>query len=332
MKNLQIFLYIHPSMEFFYKITIASPVFYAILKEKGKDRDSMEFKLQPFATPLRVHRIANIHYFEFTRQYHTVSDAHNFCELLHVDKGSIQVTAENYSGKLTDHQLLIHRPNEKHFLECSELSAPNVVIIGFECDAPELERFSREPITLQQTHKNMLSRILTEGMAVYEPPYDIPNTLEMKKRSSYPFAADQMLQIHLEAFLISLIREYSDCPSSEITKPASLTRLGDIYDYISEHYTEKLTLHDLCFIFGTNKTSLCQNFKTEYGETVLGHINKLRIRDAKYLLREQRLSITQISEVLGFTSVHYFCRLFKKETGMTTSEYIRTIKSHLEST
>jgi YesN/AraC family two-component response regulator len=104
-------------------------------------------------------------------------------------------------------------------------------------------------------------------------------------------------------------------------------KISDIYDYISEHYTEKLTLHDLCFIFGTNKTSLCRSFKETYGDTVLNHINSLRIRDAKRLLREQKLTVTQISEELGFTSIHYFCRLFKKETGMTPKEYIHTTQT-----
>lgn len=286
----------------------------------------MEFKLQSFSTPLRVTRIANIHYFEFTHQYHTESDSHNFCELLHVDQGSLRVTSENYSGILTDNQLIIHRPNERHFLECSESGSPNVVIIGFECSAPELARFSTGPITLQPAHRNMLSRILTEGMAVYEPPYDIP-TFEMKKRASFPFGADQMMQIHLESFLISLIREYPNSQAPYSAGSVGTGKISDIYDYISEHYTEKLTLHDLCFIFGTNKTSLCRNFKDTYGDTVLNHINNLRIRSAKARLREQNQSITQISEELGFTSIHYFCRLFKKETGLTPKEYMHIAKT-----
>ena len=279
----------------------------------------MEFKLQSFSTPLRVTRIANIHYFEFTRQYHTESDSHNFYELLHVEKGSLSVSSENYSGTLTDNQLIIHKPNERHYLECNESGSPNVVIIGFECNAPELGRFSDVPITLQPAHRNMLSRILTEGMAVYEPPYDIP-TMEMKKRESFPYGADQLIQIHLEAFLIALVRDFPN-PHNIPAHNVGTGKISDIYDYISEHHTEKLSLHDLCFIFGTNKTSLCRNFKEEYGETVLNHINSLRVRDAKNLLREQKLSITQISEILGFTSIHYFCRLFKKETGMTPKEY-----------
>ena len=286
----------------------------------------MEFKLQSFSTPLRVTRIANIHYFEFTHQYHTESDSHNFCELLHVDQGSLRVTSENYSGILTDNQLIIHRPNERHFLECSESGSPNVVIIGFECSAPELARFSTGPITLQPAHRNMLSRILTEGMAVYEPPYDIP-TFEMKKRASFPFGADQMMQINLESFLISLIREYPNSQAPYSAGSVGTGKISDIYDYISEHYTEKLTLHDLCFIFGTNKTSLCRNFKDTYGDTVLNHINNLRIRSAKARLREQNQSITQISEELGFTSIHYFCRLFKKETGLTPKEYMHIAKT-----
>ena len=287
----------------------------------------MEFKLQSFSTPLRVTRIANIHYFEFTHQYHTESDSHNFCELLHVDKGTLRVSSENLSVTLTDNQLIIHRPNEKHFLECSESGSPNVVIIGFECGAPELARFSTGPITLQPVHKNMLSRILTEGMAVYEPPYDIPNTLEMKKRETHLFGADQMIQINLESFLITLLRDFPDPHGEPYMHSIGAGKISDIYDYISEHYTEKLTLHDLCFIFGTNKTSLCRSFKDTYGDTVLNHINNLRIRDAKAHLREQKLSITQISEDLGFNSIHYFCRLFKKETGMTPKEYMYAVNT-----
>lgn len=72
----------------------------------------MKFTLKSFITPVVVTRIANLHYFEFTNRYHTKSDFHNFCELLYVDRGEITVNAENYSGKVADNQVIIHRPNE----------------------------------------------------------------------------------------------------------------------------------------------------------------------------------------------------------------------------
>lgn len=291
--------------------------------------DSMDFKLQEFRIPLTVSRIANLHYFEFTKEYHTYNDSHNFYELLYVDRGSITVEGENYRGDLTDNQMIIHMPNEKHSLKCTDNVCPNVIIIGFECNSKELEVFSTAPTKLQQNHKKMLSEIMKEGMNVYAPPYDIPNTLEMKKRDSYPFASDQMLKINMEAFLIYLIREHKQSPLTQKNSQMTDSKISDIYNYINEHYTEKISLDDLCLLFGTNKTSLCSKFKNEYGITILNHINKLKISNAKILIRQQKYSMTEISEMLNFGSIHYFCRLFKTNTGISPKQYSNTVKAKL---
>ena len=284
----------------------------------------MEFKLQEFKTPLVITRIANVHYFEFTSEYQTIDDSHNFCELLYVDKGSISVYADNYSGILSNNQLIIHKANEIHSLKCNENIFPHVIIIGFECQSEELNIFSQAPVTLPATHRKMLADVMKEGMNVFAPPYDIPNTLEMKKRKEYPFASEQMLKLNLEAFLISLIRDSEHLKSDCELEIQHNKLLSDICKYISEHYTEKILLDNICFLFGTNKTTLCQTFKEEYGITILVYIDQLKIKDAKKLLRAQKLSITQISEKLGFSSIHYFCRHFKKHTGMSPSEYAQS--------
>ena len=70
--------------------------------------------------------------------------------------------------------------------------------------------------------------------------------------------------------------------------------------------------------------------KWTYNKTVLNYINSLKIREAKALLRESKLSVTEISEKLGFNSIHYFSRLFKKTTGHSPKEYIRSIRSKFD--
>ena len=288
----------------------------------------MEFKLQDFAVPMTVSRIANIHYFEFTSEYQTADDSHNFCELLYVDKGSISVYADNYSGILSDNQLIIHKANETHSLRCNENIFPHVIIIGFECPSEALSVFSHTPVTLPAAHRKMLADVMKEGMNVFAPPYDIPNTLEMKKRNEYPFASEQMLKLNLETFLIALVRDYKHLKSDSESKITRNQMLADICKYIAEHYTEKILLDNICFLFGTNKTTLCQSFKSEYGITLLAYIDQLKIKEAQKLLLEQKLSITDIAEKLGFNSIHYFSRHFKKHTGMAPSEYILHSNSH----
>lgn len=290
----------------------------------------MEYTLKSFITPIEITRIANIHYFEFTNQYHTSSASHNFCELLYCDRGEITVNAENYSGTVSDNQIIIHRPNEVHSLSCDEEAAPNVIIIGFECSSEELDFFSHTPVTLSIEQKKMIADAMKEGMSVYTPPFDLPNVPEMKKREDFPFGADQMIKLKLEALLISLIRSNKQLNSSLSSEVRQQSRIEAIHQYITENYTEKILLDNICFIFGTNKTTLCKDFKNEYKTTVLNYINALKIREAKMLLRQNKLSVTEISEKLGFNSIHYFSRLFKKTTGHSPKEYSTSIRSKFD--
>ena len=62
------------------------------------------------------------------------------------------------------------------------------------------------------------------------------------------------------------------------------------------------------------------------GPTGVGK-TKMSIELAKKYLREDNYNISQIAELLGYSSVHYFSLQFKKETGMSPSEYSTSIKA-----
>ena len=124
----------------------------------------LEFKLKTFNVTVTVNKIANIHYFEFLNEYHTVPDTHKFRELVYVDKGTILVDAENYKGALCDNQIIIHSTNECHCISCPGDTSPDVIVIGFECDCPELEFFSKNPVFLAPELKKLLAKVLQESL------------------------------------------------------------------------------------------------------------------------------------------------------------------------
>ena len=289
----------------------------------------MDFKLKRFEKQIEVTRMANIHYFEFTRQYQTFKDNHAFRELIYVDTGEVNVQSENFSGTLTANMLIIHKSGEIHSLTCPKDSAPNVIIIGFECKASELDAFSETPVLLKDDQQKILTEIIKEGRTVFKAPYDIPNLKDMKKRKDYPFGADQMIKLKLEMLLIELVRSKLTVNSKQEGESFD-PKTYEVYSYVKKNFKEKITLSELCFLFGTNKTTLCNSFKKAYGDTVIGYINYLKIKEAKKMLREGKYNFTEISQMLGFSSVHYFSRLFKKQQGVSPSDYIKTIKSRLE--
>lgn len=289
----------------------------------------MEFKLKSFKSVINVTKLANIHYFEFTNQYHTYKDTHAFCELVYVDSGRITVEAENYEGELQSNSLIIHRAGEAHSLKCSEDEAPSVIIIGFECNSDLLIPFSKTPVTLSGECVKLLTDVIKEGRNVFLPPYDVPNIKDMKKRKDPVFGADQMLKLKLETFLICLIR--SAQPMQEKCDDETITSvISEVYDYINQNFREKINLSELCFLYRTNKTTLCNCFKKAYGVTIIKYINTLKLKETKKLLREGKHSLTEIAAILNMSSVHYLSRLFKSYEKVSPSEYIKTIKSRLE--
>lgn len=289
----------------------------------------MQYIPKKFEIAVSVTRIANIHYFEFTDQYKTHLDSHNFCELIYIDKGALLIESEGFSGTLTDGHMLIHRAGEMHSLSCSGGLAPGVIIIGFFCENEQLSVFSHTPTALSAKEKRLLSEILKDGMSVYMPPYDMPNT-DMQKREFYPFGSDQLLKNHIEELLISLIRRQKEEGSFLDVRDSGNTVVSHITQYINEHFTERITLDSLCFLFATNKTTLCREFKQEHGKTVLEYINALKIKAAKRLLRTQKYTATEVAEAVGYSSLHYFSRIFKAITGISPRRYLETVIARLE--
>lgn len=289
----------------------------------------MEFKLKSFKKELEVLRMANVHYFEFTNKYHTASDRHPFRELIYVDSGTLTVRSDGYEGALTKNSLIIHKAMEAHSLKCPDDAPCNVIIIGFECKCEALDRFSSQVTELDGEQQNLLSEIIRDGRSVFLPPYDQPSLKDMKKRQSFPFGADQMIKIKLELLLINLVQASNSAPHAT---PSFIpqSKISDVTDYLNQNYHSQLSLDELCFLFKTNKTSLCSHFKQAHQCTIIDYVNRLRIKDAKMHLREGKLNITQISQALGFSSIHYFSRIFKKYTGFSPAAYTLSLKSKFD--
>ncbi len=296
----------------------------------------MDYVLKHFKTEVKVSRLANLHYFEFTPNFHTTNDSHNFCELVYVDKGNIIVSSEHYTGELSQGSMIIHNANQNHSLSCREDIAPNIIILGFECTAEPLDRLTYSPTPLTAELQKMLAEIIKEGRSVYEPPYDIPYVKDMKKRRRFSYGADQLIKNYLQIFIIKCLRlldsfEENEIPISEKAyQSTSLTQIGEIKQYLDANFKEKINIEELCFIFNTNKTTLSKEFKRIFGHTIIDYVNILRVEYTKQMLKKGSPSLTSIASELNISSVHYLTALFKKHEKITPTEYMKSVKKDFE--
>lgn len=91
--------------------------------------------------------------------------------------------------------------------------------------------------------------------------------------------------------------------------------------YVKEHHTEDLTSEDICRHFSCSRSYLSHQFKKNCDMSIREYINQLRIEDAKTLLTNSKLNVTEISIVVGFNDSNYFSKIFKKITGVSPAHY-----------
>lgn len=94
-----------------------------------------------------------------------------------------------------------------------------------------------------------------------------------------------------------------------------------LQEYIRDHLNEDLSLNRLAEVCHFHPAYLSRVYKELTGTTVGDYINKAREEKAGELLRKTRMTVLEISREMGFATDNYFCRWFRKRTGMSPQHY-----------
>lgn len=289
----------------------------------------MSFQPVTLARPLSVDRVVTVHYFEYGSSYYFEGERHDFWEFLYVDKGEVEVYAGERHHLLRQGELVFHAPGEFHALRANGVVAPNLVVVSFCCGDAAMDFFQGRVLRAGDVERALLSRIVEEGAAAFSTPLDDPTTTGMTRRDHAPFASEQLLGAALEELLIRLIRRGEAPPPPQPGAMQLRGReelFGRVRTYLEARLDRSLTLEQVCRDNLVGRSRLQQLFRARTGGGVMEYFGHLKIEAAKGLIREGRMNFTEIAAALGYQSIYYFSRYFKKVAGMTPSEYAHSVK------
>lgn len=275
--------------------------------------------------PLAISALYTVHYFEYSGSYAFPGESHDFWEFLYVDKGILRVTAGDRTCDLTSGQMIFHEPGEFHALSALGV-APDLVVVSFACHSPCMDFFRGRITRADSQERALLARIVEESTEAFSTPLNSPYTTGLNRRANSLFGSEQLICAALEELLIRLIRRGSQ-PARPLAPPAAEeSTVARVTEYLEEHLDRALTIEQICRDNLIGRSQLQKLFHAQTGGGVMEYFGKTKIRAARRLIREGRLNFTQISASLGFQSIHYFSRKFRMITGMTPSEYARSVK------
>ena len=155
---------------------------------------------------------------------------------------------------------------------------------------------------------------------------------KLLRRPNAPFASEQLIKEYLEILFIDIIRTELRAPIAQQHRSLFKNAVDDekiktILSFMRDNLYGDLRIEDICRHCNLSPTSVKNLFHRVMGVPIMSYYRQLKIDEAKNLIRCGEHSMAEIAEKLSYSSVQYFSTHFKTVTGMSPSEYSRSVKA-----
>jgi AraC-like DNA-binding protein len=242
---------------------------------------------------------------------------HSSIEIIMPVENYYTVISDDVAYHLRKGDILVIQPYVLHRM-------PAIPGRRFICQASLLPIYSLEPY---KSLNSMLppTLIITpeqdDGLRikVQEQLYNIYNEYR-----SMDHTAELSMYISILHVLLLISRagaENTECREERNIDKQTHSTILTICDYINKHFADKLTLEEVAQKSGYSKYHFERLFKSFTNDTFYQYLNKVRIKNAELLIKENDVSITEAAYKSGFSTISSFIRMFKLHNNCTPSEY-----------
>ncbi|SEM20186.1 transcriptional regulator, AraC family [Aquimarina amphilecti] len=244
-------------------------------------------------------------------------------EIVFIKNGNGIIQVESHLQNYTDGLLIFLSPNMPHMPFGNKDLKDNVeVVIQFN------ESFIKEKLYHFPEFSGILNfiRKLPKGCIFSK---DIKEELsEYFLRLSDQNNTEKLLNFIGILYRLSISENYRSIIKSnrlEIDK-TSLPRISKVFEYVNKNYARKIKSETIAKELGLTTNSFCRMFKSSTGKNFISFLNEFRIKKSQELFDNSNMSISEVLYQCGFNDPSYFCKLFKKQTGISPSSYIKGLK------
>ena len=257
-------------------------------------------------------KLLNVASARYGGDWHSVPHTHNHMELFFIVGGKGQFLIEDQLHPVSINQLVIINPNVLHTEVSLNAQPLEYIVLGIEGVQLANNNDSDGQFNILDYYESVeisgcLRNILRE-MEQKNPGYE------------------DVCQAYMEILIIRLMRTTTLSVPTEPQAISANRQCAAVRRYIDLHFKEALTLEQLAEEGHMNKFYLSHAFKREYGISPINYMISKRIEESKYLLAETDLSMSQIAQLLGFSSLSYFSQVFHRTQSISPKEYRQNLK------
>lgn len=215
--------------------------------------------------------------------------------------------------------LILLPPSMPHYWEYAEESANENGEIEYLMAAFSPEFIDKCIATFPEIRNRLYGQPLpTEALK-----YGVASSSEIKHGLIHMRDMDDLGQLCEMLRLLPMIFTSQD--HTLIGKPIrierDIRRMQQVATYVMAHYANNIALDDIATHIGMNRSAFCTFFKRNKGMTFSQFVTRYRLETACDLLKNSHKQVSEICFAVGFNDLPHFIRVFKKEMGMSPTEY-----------
>ena len=268
------------------------------------------FNYSNISSSLYISEIYTKFYQEKGTNYNFSGEKHSYWELTYVDKGELLTTIDGVSYHLKQGDLIFYAPMQFHTQSTFEKISSSYLTINFKMNFNHADLLCNKIFSLKRDSYFIVTKLIEE-------------------LSNDNLYSNDLSLCYLKQLIIQMLRldnsHFHSKPTTHMQQTYENELLNDILLYIDNNIYEKISVSTLCEHFCISTSMLHSLFRKNMNNTAKNYINELKLSKSKELIRNSTHTLSEISEMLGFSSIHYFSKKFKSYFNISPTEYSKSI-------
>jgi len=294
----------------------AKPVTELLFGISSRIPGSVQYSIKRFERPKNwvADDVGIINY-----HYHPSDSTQNYLELRFCTIGNIYCRRD---------QKECNQCRAQASFSCEE-KAESVDFLSFVFSTTLLEQFVKSRISNNTLSEDILSFRLQKSF-VKSVPLCGRTRLALEALLNHSYTGN-LENIFVNAQTQMLLLYSLDCMEEKqldvvthkfLANEADREKIEKAREILLQHIGEPITIKELSRKVAMNECYLKKGFKEMFGSTIFDYYQSQRMEHAKYLLYEKGLTVTEVSMLLGYSSISHFSTAFKKHTGLKPCELL----------
>lgn len=248
------------------------------------------------------------------RTFYFAGEMHDFWEFVYVKQGTVGVSADDMVYKLAMGQIIFHKPMEFHRIWTEGNQEAKVFIMSFRMSGSKAASLENSVFQLNYETEPLMQTLIAHTNRAF----DSAKSGEAFPKREAEWIDFQLVANDMERLFLMILKKNVVLDTKNHTQSAQNYSL--IVQRIEEHLSEPLSLNTVAHLCNMSVSTVKKTFAKYGGQGVMKYANQRKISEAQSLLQNGK-NVTEVSDLLGFSTQSYFSTVFKQMTGIKPSEY-----------